>query len=94
PLISQENAEQWVDNCLNADDDYFAMDFETVGDNGGKYKYREQIAGFSLTYRFNGKLVNGYLPILHYKETATGEFVEDPRNVSKGLSYHLIEKLF
>lgn len=94
PLISQEDAEQWVDNCLNADDDYFAMDFETVGDNGGKYKYREQIAGFSLTYRFNGKLVNGYLPILHYKETATGEFFKEPRNVSKGLSYHLIEKLF
>ncbi|WAX12616.1 DNA polymerase [Enterococcus phage EC99P1] len=94
PLISQEAAEQWVENCLNADDDYFAMDFETVGDNGGKYKYREQVAGFSLTYRFKGKIINGYLPILHYKETATGEFIEELRNVSPIMAHQLIKKLF
>lgn len=94
PLITPMTADQWVEDCLNADDDYFAMDFETVGDDGGKYKYRETIAGFSLTYRKDGKIVNGYLPIKHYKMTPQGTYVEESRNLSEGHARKLIEKLF
>lgn len=94
PLISQDHFNEWIENCLNADDDYFSADFETVGDNGGKYKYREEIAGFSLTYRYKGKLVNGYAPIKHYRETATGEFVLEDRNIPEGIAHKAIEKLF
>lgn len=70
PLINtEEMLEEWVSNALNADDEYIAMDFETVGDEGGVQKYRESIAGFSLTYRINGGLVNGYVPMRHREES-------------------------
>lgn len=94
PLITKDHFNEWIENCLNADDDYFSADFETVGDNGGKYKYREEIAGFSLTYRYKGKLVNGYAPIKHYRETAAGEFVLEDRNIPEGMAHKAIEKLF
>lgn len=70
PLINTEGMlEEWVSNALNADDEYIAMDFETVGDEGGVQKYRESIAGFSLTYRLKGVLVNGYVPMRHREES-------------------------
>lgn len=94
PLISQDDIQDWVEGCLNADNDYFAMDFETVGDKGGKYKYREEVAGFSLTYRKDGKLVNGYAPVKHFKKTATGDWELDERNISPEDAVEAIKKLF
>ena len=44
------------------------MDFETVGDNGGTDIYREEISGFSLTYRYKGEIINGYVPMRHREE--------------------------
>lgn len=58
----------WIDNALKCDNEYLAMDFETVGDNGGTDMYREEISGFSLTYRYKGEIINGYVPMRHREE--------------------------
>lgn len=58
----------WIDNALECDNEYLAMDFETVGDNGGTDMYREEISGFSLTYRYKGEIINGYVPMRHREE--------------------------
>lgn len=69
PLINNEfQLIQWTEKAINCDNEYLAMDFETVGDHGGTNKYQEAIAGYSLTFRYNGELINGYVPMRHREE--------------------------
>lgn len=101
PLINtEEMLDEWILNALKADDEYIAMDFETVGDEGGVEKYRESIAGFSLTYRLKGVLVNGYVPMRHRDENgmpsdlnipnikAAEEAIKKLFNSNKALVWH------
>lgn len=55
-----------------------SLDTETVGEAGGVDKYRERIAGWSLTYVYDGEYHNGYIPIEHYEQVGD-EWVLDPR---------------
>lgn len=93
PLIDSLEINAWIDLALKADNDYIAMDFETVGDHGGVDKYSEKIAGFSLTYRFNGDIINGYVPIRHRVEVE-GQLVEDPHNVPFLIAEEAIKRVF
>lgn len=69
PLINDRfTLIEWVNKAISCDDEYLAMDFETVGDNGGTNKYAEDISGFSLTYRYKGEVINGYVPMRHREE--------------------------
>ncbi|BAM20912.1 DNA polymerase [Enterococcus phage BC611] len=69
PLINDRfTLIEWVNKAVSCDDEYLAMDFETVGDNGGTNKYAEDISGFSLTYRYKGEVINGYVPMRHREE--------------------------
>lgn len=69
PLINDRfTLIEWVNKAVSCDNEYLAMDFETVGDNGGTNKYAEDISGFSLTYRYKGEVINGYVPMLHREE--------------------------
>ena len=90
PLITKDNIVDWTKRAINADDEYIAMDFETVGDHGGTDKYSEKISGYSLTFRFNGVIENGYVPIRHRLEDGT----PDPRNVPVELAENCIKGVF
>lgn len=69
PLINDRfTLIEWVNKAVSCDDEYLAMDFETVGDKGGTNKYAEDISGFSLTYRYKGEVINGYVPMRHREE--------------------------
>ncbi|QOC57397.1 DNA polymerase I [Enterococcus phage 9181] len=65
---------------LNADH-MVSLDTETVGNDGGVDKYREKIAGWSLTFYKNGVEYNGYIPIEHYQEVEPEVWELDPRCV-------------
>lgn len=72
PLINDRfTLIEWVNKAVSCDDEYLAMDFETVGDNGGTTKYAEDISGFSLTYRYKGEVINGYVPMRHREENGS-----------------------
>lgn len=67
-----------------------SLDTETVGEAGGVDKYRERIAGWSLTYYLDGKEQNGYIPIEHYHEVSEGVWELDPRNVDYDIAMNAL----
>lgn len=92
PLINNEfQLIQWTEKAINCDNEYLAMDFETVGDHGGTNKYQEAIAGYSLTFRYNGELINGYVPMRHREEDGSPSALNIP---NLQLAEECIKKVF
>ena len=89
PLLTDiDLINDYVHKAINADgipllnaDHMVSLDTETVGNDGGVDKYREKIAGWSLTFYKNGVEHNGYIPIEHYREVEPEVWELDPRCV-------------